>query len=202
MKKNIGRYIVFTFLILVMVCGSLGVGSLAQGSRGNTEEKNREAEDGMREPEVVEAGQSYAYVELKRGGTPILLVTDGTYGYNGLEASFCSVIYSQLEDGSWQKIGQAAGSGTAYPIRYDKNGIYITGGHFAAYYSVDREEMTLIRKEYAAEVFDENGNVTYFYAANGQTEHSVEDNSYLNALFDRYEKAELLGFQKSEKEDA
>ena len=91
-----------------------------------------------------------------------------------------------------------AGSGTAYPIRYDKNGIYVTGGHFAAYYGVDWEKAELVLMEYAAETFDEDGNATYLYAADGKTERSVEDNGYLVALYDRYEKGELVGFRKVE----
>lgn len=199
MKKNICKCMVLTLLMILAVCGSIGVGSLAKGNRGNVLAKDGEADGEEREPEVVEAGQSYAYIEFRHAAAPVLLITDGTYGYNGLEASFNSVVYGRDKDGNWQELGLVAGSGTAYPLRYDKDGIYVTGGHFAAHYSVDWEEMVLVREEYAKETFDESGNVTHVYARDGKKERSVEDNSYLVALLDRYEKAGLVGFRKSEK---
>ncbi len=223
-RETICRLAGLVLLAVIVICGSAG--SMAQGSRGNAAGEVREAEgkrdkekdekngksvksgksgkseksekEEMEEPEFLKEGQSYAYVELKHGVSPVLLVTDGTYGYNGLEASFNSVVYGQDEEGNWQKMQVIAGSGTAYPIRYDKGGIYVTGGHFAAYYSMDWENMELVQEEYAAETFDENGNVAYFYAADGKTERSVEDNRYLVALYDRYEKAELVNFRKRE----
>ena len=224
MKENICRIAGLAVLLLSVVCGSAGMGSRAQGNEGNegnignaakgmaewdgesgTEKSGKrdgkkEAEGEAQEPGFLKEGQSYAYVELKHGAAPILLVTDGTYGYNGLEASFNSEVYGQDGEGNWQKLQVIAGSGTAYPIRYDRSGIYVTGGHFAAYYSMDWENMTLVREEYAAETFDVDGNVTYFYAGDGKRERSVEDNRYLVALYDRYEKAELADFRKAGKE--
>ena len=217
-KENICRLAGLVLLAVIVICGRAGMGSMAQENRGNAagevweeDEKWDEEKDGKREkseksgkaetgePEFLKEGQSYAYVELKHGASPVLFVTDGTYGYNGLEASFNSVVYGQDEEGSWQKMQVIAGSGTAYPIRHDKYGIYVTGGHFAVYYAVDWENMELVQKEYAAETFDENGNVTYFYSLDGKRERSVEDNRYLVALYDRYEKAELVDFRKSGK---
>ena len=213
MKKNSYRLAVAAVLLLAAVCTSVGAGSRAQGSGENAAEGSRggegkengkkdgkeKGESGMDEPDFIKEGQSYAYVEFKHGTAPVVLVTDGTYGYNGLEASFNSEVYGLDEGGNWRKMQVIAGSGTAYPIRYDKSGIYVTGGHFAAFYSVDWEKMELVQEEYANEVFDENGNVTYLYAADGKMEQSVEDNRYLVELYDRYEKAELVDFRKGGK---
>lgn len=213
MKKKSYGFAVAAVLLLAVVCGSVGAGSRAQGSGENAAEGSREGDgkgsgkksgkengkSGMEEPDFIKEGQSYAFVEFKHGAAPVLLVTDGTYGYNGLEASFNSEVYGLDAEGNWRKMQVIAGSGTAYPIRYDKSGIYVTGGHFAAYYSVDWEKMELVQEEYANETFDENGKVTYLYTADGKMEQSVENNRYLVALYDRYEKAELVDFRKSGK---
>lgn len=203
MKKTIGKCMILTLLIVSVACGSVGAGSLAQGNiRNGQMNGGMDKDTGMEEeegcPDVAESGQSYAYVELKREKCSILLVTDGTYGYNGLEASFHSEVYGQDRNGEWLALGVIAGSGTAYPIRYDKDGIYVTGGHFVAYYSVDWEDMRLVCKEYATATFDENGNATYVYAEDGKTERLVEGNSYLMKMADRYEKAALVDFRRVE----
>lgn len=215
MNKTVGKHIVLLFVIIGLAGGGIGAGSLAQASKegqGNRKETAGQPEGGRAgkgsadleteaPSEAVKAGESYAYVELKKGISPLLLVTDGTYGYNGIEASFHSRVYGQDGEGGWIELGVIAGSGTAYPLRYDKNGIYVTGGHFAAFYSMDWEEMRLVCKEYATETFDGDGNAAYVYAANGKTEQLVEDNQVLVALFNRYEKAELVGFRKVEEKD-
>lgn len=201
MKEMVGKYMALTLLIVCAVCGSIGAGSFAKGKGEEKIGAGKDAGAAKGQPDIVTEGESYAYVQLKREDCQILLVTDGTYGYNGLEASFHSEVYRQDADGNWQRQGIIAGSGTAYPIRCDKNGIYVTGGHFAAYYSVDRESMLLVCEEYASETFDENGNATYVYAEDGKTERLVEGNSHLTAMFDRYEQAELVGFRRVEKKD-
>lgn len=197
MKKDFFRCLAVTLLVLAVSGMSVGIG-MAQGNDRAAARETEEAPEKETAPDIVENGQSYAYVELKHAGFPLLVVTDGTYGYNGLEASFYGEVYGQDGEGNWKKMQVIAGSGTAYPIRYDKNGIYVTGGHFAAYYGVDWEKAELVLMEYAAETFDEDGNATYLYAADGKTERSVEDNGYLVALYDRYEKGELVGFRKVE----
>ena len=198
------KYMVLAFLIVIGACGGIGIGSLAQGSGGKeagriwekTLDGNGKEPAEEEVPSFLEEGQSYAYLELKRGKDPVLLVADGTYGYNGLEASFSSEVYGKDGEGNWQRMAVIAGSGTAYPIRYDKRGIYVTGAHFAVYYTVDWERMQLVAEEYAAESFDENGNASYIYAEEGEAEQAAEDNRCLIALFDRYEKARLVDFQK------
>lgn len=199
MKKDFVRCLGVTLLVLAVSGMSVGVG-MAQGNGRKAAGETEAALEMETEtaPDIVEDGQSYAYVELKHAGFPLLLVTDGTYGYNGLEASFYGRVYGQDGEGNWKKMQVIAGSGTAYPIRYDKNGLYVAGGHFAAYYGVDWEKGEFVLMEYATETFDENGNVTYLYAVDGKTERSVEDNGYLVALYDRYEKGELVGFRKAE----
>ena len=137
MKKDFFRCLAVTLLVLAVSGMSVGIGM----AQGNDRAAVRETEEATEKaPDIVVNGQSYAYVELKHAGFPLLVVTDGTYGYNGLEASFYGEVYGQDGEGNWKKMQVIAGSGTAYPIRYDKNGIYVTGGHFAAYYGVDWEK--------------------------------------------------------------
>lgn len=206
MKKNIQKYMVLALLIVIAACGGIGIGSLAQGSGGREAGRAGEKAAGRdgkapaeaEMPGFVEEGQSYAFLEFKRGKEPVLLVTDGTYGYNGLEASFSSEVYGKDGEGNWQRMAVIAGSGTAYPLRYDKRGIYVTGAHFAVYYTVDWERMQLAAEEYASESFDESGKASYVYAERGEAEQAAEDNRHLIALFDRYEKALLVDFQKKE----
>lgn len=141
--------------------------------------------------------QAYAYVKVGDSVVPILLVTGGTYQYEDtIEACLdCEVYYAW--DGKAETLGSLESMGTAYPIAYDKDGIYAGGPHFMVRYVLDGEKKQLVVAEYASEVFDENGNATYTYSAENGEEQEVVDDSYIKDLFERYSKAAVVNFGKS-----
>ena len=95
-EEDFVRCLGVTLLVLAVSGMSVGVG-MAQGNGRKAAGETEAALEMETEtaPDIVEDGQSYAYVELKHAGFPLLLVTDGTYGYNGLEASFYGRVYGQ-----------------------------------------------------------------------------------------------------------
>ena len=180
MKRVVYLWIAFLTLILMSACGS-------------KDEKYDDKVVETADMEFLTDDQSYFYMETKRGGIPVLLVTEGTYRCDELDVGFYCNVYCS-EEGAWRVLGQVAGSGTAYPLRYDENGIYAAGGHFIAYYSVDAEKKQLVEKEYAEELFDDNGNVTYIHYMDGEREQVVEDDRYFLAMLEKYGKAEIVNF--------
>lgn len=132
-------------------------------------------------------------------GAPVLLVTDSTYRYpNYIDASISSDVYLEA-DGTREKIGSLNSTGTAYPLRFSLDGLFEAGGHFVARYVVDEENRQLLLVEYANEVFDENGNPSYTYFNLEEGEQTPEDDSYLNAMWVKYENASVIHFLRSKK---
>lgn len=171
MKKLFNLCLTVLFIIGMTACGN-----------GRTEEEC---------PVPISENQAFAMVELK-SGEELLLISDGTYQCDEVRAGVYADVYLK-DNGEWKKCERVAGSGTAYPICYDDGGIYTAGGHFVAYYTVDAEGKGLQKKEYAEEIFDENGNATYIYYADGK-EQTVENNDRLMTLFEKYHNAEMVGF--------
>ena len=96
-------------------------------------------------------------------------------------------------------IGEISSEGTAYPICFSDKGVYTAGHHYVSKYNVDENTMNLLLEEYAEEVFEEGtGKETYFYTINGVTEN-VENCQKLEMLFEQYEAAEVLNFQRWQK---
>lgn len=137
--------------------------------------------------------QFYAYADLEGNDLPVLLVSDGKYTYEeGIEASIaCEVYY--IWDGKAERIGKIESAGTAYPVCYDKEGIYAAGGHFVRKYVIDHEKRQLVPAEYAEELFQENGDAVYTYY-DRQVEKQAEDDSYLNGMREKYEEASVVDF--------
>lgn len=142
----------------------------------------------------LKADQSYALVKLGRDVGEVLLVADGTYFDQKIEAweSFDATVYAKMDEQVYD-LGPISGSGTAYPIRYDGDGIFVAGGHYVARYLPDQETKQLNLVSYADEVFDEAGNVTYTVYEEGQ-ERMVQDASYLDALNRQYSEARVVRF--------
>ncbi len=138
-------------------------------------------------------GMGYANIQLD--GTDVFLVSSGTYnGENGTKNAMDASIFMYKN----QKIvylGQAASSGTAYPLSVLDGKLY-TGGH----HRVIKNTVTdgkLITVEMADETFDTSGNATYHYGSDegkGYKEDEVKDDSHLTTLFDEYSKAEPIDF--------
>ena len=77
---------------------------------------------------IVEAGAKHS----------ILLTSDQTYDdENGNQASILCEVYYEEEDGEAKHLGTLESLGTAYPIAYDKSGLYTAGGHEVKRYEID-----------------------------------------------------------------
>ena len=77
---------------------------------------------------------------------PVFLVTDATYEDRGVQASiYCDVYY--LVGDKVKKLGELYSAGTAYPIAYDSQGIYVASGHSVLRYTIDEEKGVLLSEE-------------------------------------------------------
>lgn len=140
--------------------------------------------------------QSYAYVKIGNKSEPALLVTDAVYRYeDNIDAGLSCEIYYEWEERA-KNLGHIESQGTAYPIRYAEDGIYIGGPHFAARYVLDDESKRLVLAEFANETFDENADVTYTYSSESGEEQQVKDDSALRDLMERYNGATVVNFKK------
>lgn len=141
--------------------------------------------------------QYYAYAELEGLTYPVLLVTDGVFDFDQeTQASFfCDVYYIKSDEPVLLKT--VTSEGTAYPISYDKEGIYTAGHHYTAKYNVDEATCELVTVEYAIEEFaKDTGDEMYFYTMNGVTEQTA-DRTALDSLFEKYENAAVVNFKRN-----
>lgn len=145
--------------------------------------------------------EEFPSVYLSINGQTILVETqEGTYSYEETregqtltaQASiFCKASFESAQGNSSITIGSA---GTAYPIRYDDEGIYAAGGHFVAKYSLNVSDQQMVLSEYATENFDSNGNVSYIYFNLESGEIHSEEDAYLKQLLEQYGNAQVLDF--------
>lgn len=141
--------------------------------------------------------QYYAFAELEGLTYPVLLVTDGIFefGQETQASIFCDVYY--IKNDEPVLLETISSEGTAYPISYDKEGIYTAGHHYTAKYNVDEAACELVTVEYASEEFAEGtGDETYFHTVNGVTEQ-VPDRTKLDALFEKYGNATVVNFKRN-----
>lgn len=90
--------------------------------------------------------QPYAVIDINEE-FPVLLLPEGIYDNgNGDMVTFYSDVYYMIDDVP-QKIGTISGAGTAYPLAYDKRGIYAASGHGTKLYEIDEGTGTLIGKD-------------------------------------------------------
>ena len=131
---------------------------------------------------LVEAGAKY----------PVLLVTDQYYedGWGNQASIMCDVYYVVNEEP--QKIGVMESLGTAYPIAYDKKGIYTASGHEVWRYVIDEADGVLKLAEGVYETFDENGDAAYTREIDGNVE-TITEEDYLEAV-EKYGKAQVVNF--------
>ena len=122
----------------------------------------------------------------------VLLVTDSCYeDEKGNRVSIDAEVYYEV-DGVVKNIGMVNSLGTAYPIAYDKTGIYVGGGHGAQRYEIEKEgELKLAEGAYVS--YDEGGNAFFAVEEAGNTESASEEE--YQQIWEKYEKAEVVNFQ-------
>ena len=79
-------------------------------------------------------------------------------------------------DAAPEKLGSLESGGTAYPLSSGADGIYVTSGHSIEVYTIDAANGKLGLARSNTEVYDENGNATYYRLDDqGQTVESTEE---------------------------
>lgn len=139
----------------------------------------------------LEDNELFAIVEIN-ASSPVLLVTSQVYddGWGNQAAIGCDLYYTV--DGEVKKIGVIESFGTAYPISYDKTGIYTASGHDMQRFEIDEETGTILLAEGIYEQFDENGNAAYTLEKGGETEVITEEEYYKR--FEKYSKTIVVNF--------
>ena len=184
MKKQL----LFTYLLLITL--SFSVTSCGKIS---SSQKNIESLDSI--IVSLEPGQGYAIVNI---GTKndVLLVSSGIYEYEaGKMTAMDAFIYGYDSKNSIMEYGEVVSTGTSCPLSVKDGFLYFGGGHQVDKIYVDEASSSIIIKEFAAETFDINGNITYHYSSSDENfEGEVENDSNLMRLFDEYADAEIVEF--------
>lgn len=109
----------------------------------------------------LDKGNGYAYIRVYGCDKDVLAITEATYdNLDGNQASIDASLYLE-EDGKVRNIGNVYSYGTAYPIAVEDGIIYAGGNHeYESYFLNDWHAVML--KDCIMEVFDENGNATYY----------------------------------------
>lgn len=140
-------------------------------------------------------GENELFAVIETGAPlPVLLVTseDCVYDDNSGNrvTTWCDVYYPV--DGMIKQIGQITSSGTAYPIAYDKTGIYGAGGHGMQRYEIDWQNGETKVAEGIYEEFDEAGSASYFMDVNDDV-RAITEEEYVTA-WGRYKEASAVSF--------
>ena len=197
------RSIAVGWLVLVLVCIIVAVCILTKPSREYQE--NIAAAGGATSSEYVDVygeairnlkeNELFAIIETN-APLPVLLVTseDMTFDdISGDRATMQCDVYYPI-DGMIKQIGQVATSGTAYPITYDKTGIYEAGGHGMHRYEIDCQNSEMKIAEAIYMEYDEDANESYYMEENGNVREITEE-EFLTA-WGKYSKATVVSFQK------
>lgn len=117
-----------------------------------------------------------AYAQMEMGGTSIFLVSDGSYQDGDHTYAISCDVYRVGADAAPEKLGSLESGGTAYPLSSGADGIYVTSGHSIEVYTIDAANGKLGLARSNTEVYDENGNATYYRLDDqGQTVESTEE---------------------------
>lgn len=124
--------------------------------------------------------------------SPVLLVTSEFYedGWGNQASLWCDVYFPV--DGEVKNIGTIESFGTAYPVSYNKTGIYTASGHAMNRFEIDEQTGTIILAEGIYEQFDENGNASYTLEKEGKTETITEEDYY--KAFEEYSETAVVNF--------
>ena len=132
------------------------------------------------------------YANEKIGDTDVFLVSSGTYnGENGTHNAMDASVFIYGED-KILYLGTVRSSGTAYPVTI-ADGCLFTGGHHNVVKSTVKDGK-LITVDEASEVFDTDGNATYYHGSK-----KVKDDTDLSRLFDEYFAGEAVDFSVEKK---
>lgn len=125
-------------------------------------------------------GMGYANVTIT--GTDVLLVSSGCYdNLDGNMAAIDSVIYAYGDNGPYE-LGKVSSDGTAYPITVKDGYLYTGGHHWMCKYAIADGKLMVM--EEVSELYDENGNATYYYNSDDGGDYSNFDSAEAEKIFD------------------
>lgn len=124
-------------------------------------------------------GMGYANATIS--DIDVLLVCSGCYDdLEGHMASIDSAVFMYI-DGVPTQIGTVYSGGTAYPISIYDGCIYTAGNHYVCKYSIIDNKLVLA--ESISELYDSDGNCTYYYnSADGQNNSDLDQEEISNLM--------------------
>ena len=139
-------------------------------------------------------GMAYANVTLN--DTDALFVANGCYdNLDGNHAAIDSSVFIYDKDGNVVFLGTVQSGGTANPLAVKDGNLYVAGHHFVIKCTIG--DGGLVLWEAAYEDFDSEGNASYYYGtAEDGGYRPVDDDSFLNRLFEEAMEAEIIDFQE------
>lgn len=197
------RSIAVGWLVLVLVCIIVAVCFLTKPSREYQENiasaggaTSSEYEDIYGEViRNLKENELFAIIETN-APLPVLLVTseDMTFDdISGDRATMQCDVYYPI-DGMIKQIGQVATSGTAYPITYDKTGIYEAGRRGMHRYEIDWQDGDMKIVESIYEEYDDDANMSCYMEENGDMREITEE-EYLT-VWEKYREAFVVSFPR------
>ncbi|HHV12810.1 MAG TPA: hypothetical protein GXX75_21280 [Clostridiales bacterium] len=116
---------------------------------------------------------AYAFLEMDYKYN-VMVTSDGIYdeGEESQAAIYCDVYY--YTGGEVKKLGTIMSDGTAYPVSFSKDGIFVASGHSVGKYVISEKEGILSLEKGVYEKFDSFGNPSYTIIANGIEMESTE----------------------------
>lgn len=120
-------------------------------------------------PTVAGLGDDDAYAFLEMDYKYYVMVTSDMLYDTGTEKQasiICDVYY--YTDGEAKNLGSISSDGTAYPISFSEDGIYVASGHRVEKYGISEKDGTLYLEKGVYVTFDENGNEYYTSVLNGE----------------------------------
>lgn len=173
----------------VAACWVLGILIFALCACGKENESDNNAAIYGETIGKLEDNELFSIIDTN-ASLPILLVTSQVYDdMENQVALSCDVYY--LVDREVKKIGTIESLGTAYPISYDKSGIYTASGHDMQCYEIEKSG-TIKLKTGIYEQFDESGNSSY-RLDNGDKTAIITEEEYYTA-FKKYSNASVVNF--------
>lgn len=172
------RNIVIAGLLFVILCCTACADKQKENPYGDT---------------VAALGDEDAYAFLEMDYEQYVMVTsDGIYdeGTESQASTYCTVYY--YGDGAVKNLGMIMSAGTAYPISFSKDGIFVESGHSVEKYAISEKDNTLYLEKGVYEIYDASGNSTYTCATDENETESTEEE--YQALLEECGESQIIHF--------
>jgi hypothetical protein len=139
----------------------------------------------------LEDDELYAILKMDYKNT-VLVTTDLVYdeGSEQQAAISCDIYYCM--DKEAKKLGTVTSDGTAYPVSFSKDGIFVGSGHSVEKYAISEKDGTLYLEKGVYMEYDKNGNEHYICTENGEEAEATEQE--YQELLDEYGVSSIIHF--------